>query len=695
MKQSCYRFALLLLCSGLLPCVHGPGVLAAPAAPASVASIQGGELDGMDRSVIPGDDFFSFANGDWLTTHMIPADRASYGIDPQLAELNEQRIAQLIQQIAASGASADAQTRQIADYYDSFMDEAAIEARGLAPVRPALDRIAAIRDRSSLTGYLGGTLRADVDILNNTELATQRLLGLWVAQDLDDPSRYLPFLVQGGLGMPDRDYYLQESPKMAQVRERYQAYIAALLKLAGESDPDSKAAAIYALEHKIAQAHVSREQSEDVKSGDNHWTRSQFTERAPGMDWDAYFSAAGLGQQPEFVVWQPSAVIAIAALVNSESLETWKAYLTFHELSHSAPFLPKAFVDEHFAFYGTVLSGTPTNRERWKRAITYTNGALGDAVGRLYVQRYFPPEAKARIEDLVRHLIAAFAVRIDQLKWMGPETRSRAKAKLAALRVSVGYPDHWRDYSELEVRRDDALGNRQRAELFDYHFHLAKLGRPVDRSEWVMWPQEVNAVNLPAMNALNFPAGILQPPYFDPQQPAALNYGAIGAIIGHEISHSFDDQGAMFDASGRLHNWWTDADLAHFRASAQQLVRQYDAYRPFSDLSVNGQQTLSENIADVAGLAVAFSAYHLSLNGRTAASLKGFDGDQQFFIAFAQAWREKSRDPALRRQIIADGHAPAQYRAQTVRNIDAWYPAFNVRPGQKLYLPSAERVSMW
>jgi putative endopeptidase len=388
-------------------------------------------------------------------------------------------------------------------------------------------------------------------------------------------------------------------------------------------------------------------------------------------------------------------VTGIASLVGSEPLETWKLYLKFHQLSHFANYLPTAFVDEHFAFYGKAMNGTPQLQERWKRAIRFTNDALGDAVGRLYVDHYFPPQAKARIEELVRHLLAAFAVRIDHLNWMAPETKVKAKAKLATLKVGVGYPQHWRDYTALEVKRDDAFGNAQRAELFEYRRNLAKLGQPVDRSEWVMVPQEVNAVNLPAMNALNFPAAILQPPYFDPKQPAAMNYGAIGAIIGHEISHSFDDEGALFDASGKRQNWWTDSDFAHFRASAAVLVKQFNAYQPFPDLNINGQQTLSENIADVAGLAAAYSAYHLSLKGKSAPAVAGFTGDQQFFIAFGQSWRQKSREPSLRQQIITDGHAPTQYRVETVRNIDAWYPAFNVKPGESLYLAPTERVRMW
>jgi len=671
--------------------------IAATAAPmlATAAAPVTAYFGGIDKSAVPGNDFFAYANGDWLRTAQIPADRASYGVGEKLTEVNEQRVADLIREIGGATPADGSDARKIADYYVSYMDEEAIEARGLTSLRSSMDQITAISDRTALARYLGGTLRADVDILNATKLETDHLFGLWVAQDLDEPARYLPFLVQGGLGMPDRDYYLKDSPQMAEDRTHYQAYIAALLKLAGESDVDQKAASVLALEHQIAQAHATREQSEDVKAGDNHWTREQITSRAPGMDWAAYFAGAGLEHQSDFVVWQPAALTGIAALVGSEPIETWKEYLRFHQLSHFASFLPKAFVDEQFAFYGKVLNGTPVLRDRWKRAVASTNNALGEAVGKLYVERYFPPEAKARIEDLVRHLIAAFAAGIDELQWMAPETKVKAKAKLATLKVSVGYPDHWRDYSSLDIKRGDALGNAQRAELFEYQRNLAKIGHPVDRSEWVMVPQEVNAVNLPAMNALNFPAAILQPPFFDPHQPASINYGSVGAVIGHEISHSFDDEGALFDSTGRLQNWWTEADFAHFRASAQQLVTEFNGYKPFPDLSINGQQTLSENIADVAGLAAAFHAYRLSLNGKKAPVVEGFNGDQQFFLGFAQSWRQKTRDARLRLQVISDGHAPAQYRVQTVRNIDAWYDAFNVKPGQSLYLAPAERVRMW
>ena len=676
--------------------ISGATLAAAPSSPAKSAGggAHGLDLAGIDHSVTPGNDFFAYANGTWVKNTSIPPDRSSYGPAAVLVELTAQRTRGLIEQ-AAKSAAPGSDARKIGDYYASFMDEARIESLRLQPLKPTFDRIAAISDRQGLARYLGSTLRADVDALNATNFFTDNVLGVWVAQSLDDPSKYSPFLLQGGLELPDRDYYLDPSAHMAQIRTRYQAHIVNLLKLAGIPDAQSKAVHIFSLERSLASTHWTRVASEDVTKANNHWARKDFAHRAPGLDWAAFLAAAGLEHPSDFVVWQPQAVTGLAALVASEPLETWKDYLTLHAIEHASPFLPKAFVDERFAFYGKVLSGTQKLRERWKRGADLTSAALPEAVGKLYVEQYFSPSEKARAEGMVRNLIASFADRIDHLEWMAPQTRQQAKAKLAALKVGVGYPDKWRDYSGLEVVRGDALGNAERAELFEYRRNLAKFGHPVDRGEWAMTPQMVNAVNLPAMNAINFPAAILQPPYFDPARPSVMDYGAIGATIGHEISHSFDDQGALFDASGRLHNWWTKADFAHFRASSETLVQQYNQYRPFPDLAVNGQQTLSENIADVAGLAVAYDAYRLALNGTPAAVVDGLSGDQQFFLSFAQSWRDKSREPALRQRVITDGHAPDEYRADTVRNLDPWYSAYEVKPGQRLYRSPADRVHFW
>jgi predicted metalloendopeptidase len=689
MKPSCPTLT-LLAGALLVACVPSGPPSTAPAG----ASSPGLDVSGMDRSVKPGDDFFAYANGGWLRSHEIPADRASYGTGAMLVELTASRTADLIKEAAAS-APAGSEARKVGDYYTSFMDEAGIEAKRLSPLRPALDRIAAVSDAASLARALGATVRADVDVLNNTNLYTDNIFGLWVAQDLSDPSRYAPFLLQGGLGMPDREYYLDASPRMAGVREKYLAHIEAVLKLAGVADARAKAARIFELERKIAEVHVPAVDSEDVHKGNNHWARADFDKRAPGLDWAAFLGAAGLEKQATVVVWHPSALVGIAALVGGQPLETWKEYLTFHAVDHVAGYLPKAFVEEDFAFRGGVLAGTPKLRDRWKLAVDATSAALGEAVGKLYVARWFPASEKARVEEMAKNELLAFAKRIDKLDWMSPATKAKAKAKLQALKVGVGYPDKWRDYSGLEVVRGDALGNAERASLFEYQRNLAKLGQPVDRGEWAMTPQLVNAVNLPAMNALNFPAATLQPPFLDPNRPTVMDYGAAGGIIGHEISHSFDDQGALFDAAGKLENWWTPDDFAHFKASSTQLARQYDAYHPFPDLAVNGNLTLSENIADLAGLGVAYEAYRISLGGKEAPAAQGLGGDQQFFLSYAQSWCTKMREPLLRRRILTDGHAPPEYRADTVRNLDAWYGAFDVKQGDKLYLAPADRVRIW
>jgi predicted metalloendopeptidase len=654
----------------------------------------GSDLPVVDSSVRPGDAFYQYVNGAWLKTTEIPADRSSMSDAAMLSEQADQRTRGIIQE-TAQDKNATADARKIADFYNAFMDDASIEKLGLKPLEPQLRQIAAIGDRKTLARVLGSQLRADVDVLNNTEVYTEKLFGLWVAQDLEDPTRYAPFLLQGGLGMPDRDYYLDDSPATVAIRARYTPHLAKVLAIANIKDADAKAARIFDLEKRIATVHGTRLDSIDVVKGNNHWSRKDFDRKAPGLDWQEYFTAAGLGGQSDFIVWQPAALTGIAALVASQPLETWKEYLTVRALERASPYLPKAFVDERFDFYGKTLSGTPQLRDRWKRGIAVTNIALGDAVGKLYAARYFAPAEKARAEAMVHNLIAAFSRRIDQLAWMAPETKAKAKAKLAVLKIGVGYPDHWIDYSALEIRPGDALGNAMRAEQFETHRNLAKLGRPVDRSEWVMTPQTVNAVNLPVMNAMNFPAAILQPPYFDPKRLAVMDYGATGATIGHEISHSFDDQGAQFDSTGKLHNWWTPEDFAHFKEASQQLAKQYDQYRPFPDLVLNGQQVLSENIADLAGLAVSYDAWRLSLNGKEAPVVDGFSGDQQFFMSFAQSWRDKTREAALRQRVITDGHSPDEYRADTVRNLDAWYQAFDVKPGDKLYLSPDQRVRIW
>jgi len=607
----------------------------------------------------------------------------------------EKRNAELIKTIAASKAPAGSSQRKIADYYAAFMDTAGIEKRGLAPLQPQLSAIAAITTKAALAVQLGGELRADVDPINATNFSTEHLFGLFVTQGLEDPSRSVPYLLQGGLGMPNRDYYLDTDKDMAAFRAKYQSYIATQLKNAGIADADEKAKAVFDLETRIAKAQESLVDSEDVHKANNPWALADFASKAPGLDWTAYFKAAGLDAQKQIVVWQPAAITAESALVASEPLDTWKAYLTFHTINHVASLLPKAYADASFEFYSHTLQGTPTQSDRWKRALGAVNHDLGDAVGQLYVKQYFPASSKAEVQQMVSNILAAFDSRVDELTWMTPATKAKAKAKIATTHVGVGYPETWRNYADLTIKADDPVGNHLRAEEHEYQHQKAKLDAPVDRNEWWMTPQTVNAVNLPLQNALNFPAAILEAPFFDPKADPAANYGSIGAVIGHEISHSFDNTGAEFDASGKLANWWTPADQAHFKAATQKLVAQYSAYEALPGLHINGQQTLGENIADVSGLTVAYLAYHKSLGGKPAPVIDGLTGDQRFFLAFAQSWREKTRDAATRAQVISDGHSPGNFRAQTVRNLDAWYDAFSPKPGEKLYLAPDDRVRIW
>jgi putative endopeptidase len=678
------KSALVLALSGLfLAPGAGAQTAAAPAAVSAPAA-----------AVLPGDDFYGYVNGAWTQATAIPADRSSWGAGAMLAEETNARIVKLIEAAAADQA-ASGEARQVATYYAAYMDEAGIEARGMAPLQPIFKQIGAIKDKKGLASVLGASLRADVDPLNDTNFSTENIFGLWVAQGLSEPAHNMPYLLQGGLGMPDRAYYLTDNAKMAALRTKYQAHIAAVLTLSGAatdpSDAAARAARIYQLEHAIAQVHATREDSEDVAKANNVWRAGDFAAKAPGLDWAAFFKDAQLGDQKSFGVWHPGAIAGIAALVEQTPLSTWQDYLRFHAANHFSETLPKALADEHFDFYARALSGTPEQSTRWKRALASTNVALEDAVGKLYVARYFPAESKERLQAMVKNIVAAFSRRIDQLDWMAPATKVEAQEKLKTLYVGIAYPEHWKSYVGLKVAAGDAFGNALRGETYHYSQQIGKLHKPVDRTEWAMPAQLVNAVNLPLQNALNFPAAILQPPFFDPNASDALNYGGIGATIGHEISHSFDDQGAQFDAHGRLRDWWTPADLAHFKASSSALAAQFSSYKPFPDLAINGQQTLSENLADLAGLGAAHDALKASeVNKRLAVN-----SDREFFIGYAQSWRTKTREEALRRQVLTDGHAPAAWRTATVRNLDAWYDAFDVKPGQQLYLAPADRVRAW
>jgi putative endopeptidase len=676
--------------------VHSGGNnTAAAEQPAAAGTEVGVDLAGLDKSVKPGDNFDEYANGGWRAKTEIPADRASTGVFLEVFNKAEANNKAIIDAALKANAAADSDQGKIANYYKAYLDTNGIEQRGLAPIKPELDAIAALKTKSDLSRMLGARMRADEDPINATSLGTENLFGLFVTQALTDPSKTVPYVLQGGLGLPDRDYYISSTPEMVKIRDAYKSYIAQILTLAGISDPQARAQRIFDLETKLAKAHATLTETGQMSKGHDPWTKADFAKKAPGIDWDAYWQAAGLPNQQDFIAWQPAAITGEAALVASEPLQTWQDWLTFHRINTLTSVLPAKFDKASFAFYGTTLSGTPQQRTRDKRAIAAVNTALGDAVGQLYVKQYFPASSKADIQHMVKGILAAFDTRVANLDWMAPETKAEARKKIETLKVGIGYPETWRDYSGLLVKADDPVGNLERARLAEYHHQIAKIGKPVDRGEWWMTPQTVNAVNLPLQNALNFPAAILQAPFYDPKSDPAANYGSIGAVIGHEISHSFDNNGAMFDAEGRLRNWWTPADLKHFEAAGAALAAQYSAYEPLPGLHLNGEQVLGENIADLAGLNAALDAYHASLGGKPAPVIDGLTGDQRFFLAFAQSWREKTRDKALRQQIATDGHAPGSYRALTVRNLDAWYPAYNVQPGQKLYLAPDKRVHVW
>jgi predicted metalloendopeptidase len=679
-------FALL---AALVACasapVAGAQTPAAPARPALEA--------GVDARIPPGDDFFAFANGEWLQGTTIPAGRERWGARNEIDELTRRQIAALIDEAGAQPAGSLA--RKVADFRAAYLNEAAIEARGLASLRPQLERIDRVRNKATLTRLLGRGLAADVDPLNLGVYESAHLLGLAVEEGNHGEKTYVAYLLQGGLGLPDRDAYLAAAPAAQALRTRYQAYVGRLLALAGFDHAEQRAAAVLALETAIARTHATREASAEDSNADNLWTRADFARRAPGIDWSAFFAAAGLSQQQAFVVWQPGAVTGAAALVASQPLPAWKDYLRFRLLDRHADVLPRAYADQAFALHGTAVSGATQQVPREQRALGAIRQTLGEALGRMYVERYFPPAYKARVQAIAADVLAAFRQRVAAVAWLSPASRTQALAKVDAIYFGVGYPERWQDYADLTVDPRDAAGNLLRVAEHNYRHAVARLGRPVDRTEWWMSPQTVGAVLLFQQNAYNFPAALLQPPKFDPAASDAANYGAIGAIIGHEASHFVDTLGADYDAQGALRRWWTAADLAQFQAASAPLVEQFAGYRPLPDLALDGKLTLTENVADLGGLAAAFDAYRRTLGSRAADPEYVRQQDRQFFIGFARSWRSAIRDDALRAQVTGNDHAPERYRISTVRNLDAWYDAFDVRPGQRLYLAPEARVRIW
>jgi len=648
--------------------------------------------DDLDPSIKPGDDFYHYANGGWLKMTPVPAGKPSYDTRAMVNDKASQIVRELIRDAAAAGAAKGSVTQKVGDYYAAFMDEGGIEAKGLTPLAGEMARISTIKDKASLSAYLGAALNSEVDGLTAN---ADHVFGVWINQGFEDSQHNLPHLWQGGLGMPDRDSYLDPSPKSVELRKQYQTHIAAILKLAGVADPESKAAHVLSLEVRIAQTHAPDSEAADVFKQNNPWKRADFDAKAPGMDWDSFFAAAGLARQVNFIVWQPTAVTGAAILVRDESVDVWKDYLTFHLIEHYASVLPGSVAAEDFAFYGKILAGGSQPPDRGDAAIAATNAALGQAVAQLYTKRNFPPEAKAKAQAMASDLIAAYRARIPRLTWMSAQTKQKALAKLAAFKIGIGYPDAWIDYSNLKVVRDDAFGNMQRAEGLNRLRNLARLKEPVDPIDWPINPQTPGAVIMFSPNAEFFSAGILQPPYFDYQGDAASNYGSAGAGMAHEISHSFDELGNIYDAEGRLGKRWTAEDLDRYHTAAGKMTAQLNSYCPLADLCVNGKQVLGESIADLTGLLVAHDAYLLSLKGKPDVVKGGLTGEQRFFLAFAQRWRKIQSEAALRRQIATDTHAPGEYRSDTVRNIDAWYKAFAIEPGSKLFLKPEERVEIW
>ena len=655
-----------------------PVVPVAPPAPKPQYGTFGLDEAGMNRSVAPGDDFFEYANGTWAKNTPIPADKARYGMFNVLDDLSKERTRTIIEEQAKDPNS------KIGNAYASFMDQASVEAKGLAPFQPWLNEIKGTTSKKDLAKLYSDADRIGIDIP----------FRMFVGQDRKSSDRYALSVLQGGLGMPDRDYYLSNDPKLTDTKAKYLQHLTAMLTLAGEPNAAARAKAILAFETKVATVHWPRAESRDANKTYNKMTLAEVRKFAPGFDFTNMLRNDGANVD-YVIVFQPSAFKGISGLLGATPLQVLRDQLLVRSLDSYSAYLPKRFDQESFAFYGTVLSGTPEQEPRWKRAVNFTVGSLGDDVSKLYVARYFPPETKAAADQLVHNLISAMGRRIDQLDWMSSETKAKAHAKLAAFTPKIGYPSQWRDMSGLVIDRNDLLGNAMRSNRFDYDYQIGKLGGAVRRWEWGMTPMEINAYSNPTMVEIVFPAAILQPPFFDPNADPAVNYGGIGAVIGHEMSHQFDDQGAKYDLHGNLVDWWTPADAKSFQSRLDKYEQQINAYEPLPGMHVNGKLTMGENVADLAGLTVAHDAYIASLNGAPPPVINGFTADQRFYLGWAQVWRCNDREPALRQQLLTNPHSPCRVRTDVVRNMDPWYSAFSVQPGQKLYLAPADRVRIW
>lgn len=646
----------------------------------------GVDLTAGDVTVHPGDNFYQYANGAWLRANPIPADRSSWGSVSALSAEAEIRVRDIVSELSVNNATAGSVERKVRDYYRAYMDEAGIEASGLKPLEKHLARIAAARDGIELMRVAA----ADPGLAVRLPIVTA------ITLDPKNPDRYAVSISHAGLGLPEREYYLNPQARFVEIRSRYALHIERMLTLAAQKDAAAAARRIVALEAEIAKLHWDNVDRRDRERTYNPRSPEQVVALLAGYPMRALLDARGVSHQSSIVVRELDAMPKLAALYLSTPLATWKEYLTFACISGQAELLPKALADEDFDFFGRFLNGQPQQRDRWRRAIAALNRDLGEAVGSIYVARYFSAGAKAQTIQLVENLRRAYGQRIDGLEWMTPQTKAAARDKLASFRVKVGYPEKWRDYAGLEVRPDDAIGNARRASLFEYQRDLARMDQPTDRGEWAMAPQTVNAYYNPVFNEIVFPAAILQPPLFDPDADPAVNYGAIGAVIGHEMGHGFDDQGAKSDAHGVLRSWWSADDIASFEKLTAKLAEQYDAFEALPDWKVNGKLTLGENIGDNGGVSVALAAYRLSLAGKPAPVLDGYSGEQRFFLAWAQVWRTQLREDALRNLVLTDPHSPPEFRVNgVVRNMDAWYDAFGVREGHKLYLPPPKRVTIW
>ena len=669
-------------------CSHAPardqGAAAAPATPQAQIAPWGLDLGARDPGVKPGDDFYRYADGHWLDGNHIPPDRSRWGSFDELNERAHQQVHAILEGLP-EGAADGSNTQKVADYYRSFLDTDAIERLALAPAQAGLGAIAAARTHKDLTRLMG-----------RSDLGLRAPLGVGIVPDQKDPDRYAVIITQSGLGMPDRDYYLKDDPVYAKLRTEYVAHITRLLKLAGDADASAEAQAVLEIETRIAKLHWPAAKRRERELTYNARSRAELQQLVPGFTWEVWLATAGVDAQPQFVVRELDAVQALAQLFLKFPVDTWRAYFRYHYLADHSEVLPKAFDDECFEFYEHALHGQQQQKTRWQRAVDALDRDLGEVVGELYVQRYFPPASRQQVLELVENLRASYAAHIDTLPWMSAETKKVALEKLAAFRPKIGYPAQWRDYTDLSIVRGDAFGNRVRARMFDWRRRVLRLQQPTDRNEWTMTPQTINAYYNPTFNEVVFPAAILQPPFFDPNADPAVNYGGIGAVIGHEMGHGFDDQGSKSDARGVLRVWWQPADTAAFRKRVERLAAQYDGFTVLPGLNVNGRLTLGENIGDLGGVSVAYDAYHRSLNGAAAPVRDGLSGDQRFFLSYAQIWRSLNREEQLRSQVLSNPHSPPRFRVNgVVRNVNPWYAAFDVRPGDKLYLPEGERVNIW